>query len=464
MNWDYAVFWQEMMSQIHEELGETVFDRWFKQMEYQKSAENTVTVLVPSAFYRDQIKARYQTVIEAKLYNIAGKHILILFEIAPQKMPGHNSGPAPHPAQNIAQPVPSTRTPEQRERHPQLREDFIFDRYIIGDNNHFAANAAIAISRNPGTVYNPFFIYGGVGLGKTHLMQAIGNYLHTHSKNKIIYVSSENFTNEFVESIREGKMTTFKNKYRFIDVLLIDDIQFLENKWETQGELFHTFNALRDANRQLVFTCDKPASELKHIEERLRSRFENGLNVDMQPPNYETRCAILRSKMQLRNASIPNEVIDLIARNIFTNVRDLEAALNKLIAYTELVGKPVTIEIAGQQLKDMFISKPASSTTLLSNVSLETIQLIVAERYSISIDDLKSRKRSHNVVQPRQIAMYLSRDITEFSNTEIGQAFGGREYTTVMHAYRKISERLQFEHDLTIAIQDIVRKIKNCST
>jgi chromosomal replication initiator protein len=460
INGDYTVFWQEMLNQIGEELGDAVFNRWFRQMEYQQSADNMITVVVPSTFYRDQITSRYQTLIETKLQSIAGRHLTLLFEIVPQKTLDRESDPQ---MIHTIQPAPAIQTPVCKEKHPHLREDFVFERYVIGDNNHFAANAALAISRNPGATYNPFFVYGGVGLGKTHLMQAIGNYIHTYSKNKVIYISSENFTNEFVESIKEGKMAAFKNKYRFIDVLLIDDIQFLENKWETQGELFHTFNALRDANKQLVFTCDKPASALKHIEERLRSRFENGLNVDMQSPNYETRCAILRSKLDIRGAFIPDEVIISIARNISTNVRDLEAALNKLIAYTELVGKPVTIEIARQQLKDLFSSpKPAAPAHQLSffNVSLETIQEVVADYYRVSTVDLSSRKRSQQVVKPRQIAMYICRKATEFSNTEIGQAFGGREYTTVMHAYRKVGERLQLETDLNAAVQDIIQKLK----
>ncbi|MDR2149588.1 MAG: chromosomal replication initiator protein DnaA [Spirochaetaceae bacterium] len=458
-NWDYSVFWQEMLNQIGEELGEAVFNRWFKQMKYQQSGENTITVVVPSAFYRDQIISRYQKLIETKLFGIAGRHLTLVFEIIPHK---NENTEAAAPLSSI-QPVSARALPPRREKHPQLREDFIFERYIIGDNNHFAANAALAISRNPGTTYNPFFVYGGVGLGKTHLMQAIGNYIHSYSKNKVIYISSENFTNEFVESIREGKMAAFKHKYRFIDVLLIDDIQFLENKWETQGELFHTFNALRDANKQLVFTCDKPASALKHIEERLRSRFENGLNVDMQSPNYETRCAILRSKLAIRHVSIPDEVIITIARNISTNVRDLEAALNKLIAYTELMGKPITVDKAGQQLKDIFHSpKPAAPAHQLSffNVSLDTIQEVVAHYYHVSTGDLSSRKRSQQVVKPRQIAMYISRKATGFSNTEIGQAFGGREYTTVMHAYRKVGERLQCETELNAAVHDIIEKLK----
>jgi chromosomal replication initiator protein len=344
-----------------------------------------------------------------------------------------------------------------QEPHTQLREDYTFDKYVIGDNNNFAANAAMAISRNPGNAYNPFLIYGGVGLGKTHLMQAIGNYIHTNSGGTIIYITAESFTNEFIQAVQENKMPAFKNKYRRTDVLLIDDIHFLQNKSGTQEELFYTFDALYNAKKQIVFTCDRPVSELKNLTDRLRSRFERGLNVDLLPPNYETRCAILKKKIETKSISIPDEVISLVSKNVSTNIRDLEAALIKLIAYTELVDKTITVEIAQQQLKDVFASPRQS------NMSIDTIQRVVAEYYKLSPNDLKGKKRTQNIVLPRQISMYIAREITEYSLTEIGQTFGGRDHTTVMHACKIIEERIRSDPTMDSTIQALIRMIKEYS-
>jgi chromosomal replication initiator protein len=469
--WDYALFWNETMNQIREELGEEEFNRWFKMVEYLRDTEKEITLGVPSGFYRDQVKSRYQTKIEAILKLIIGRPITLLFEVIP---PSQQIVKAPAAASPQSAASSRTGTPEgekstksfsptplegkpKKNRHPLLREDYTFDKYVIGDNNNFAANAAMAISRNPGSVYNPFLIYGGVGLGKTHLMQAIGNYVHQNSERKIIYITAENFTNEFIQALREDRMPAFKNKYRFVDMLLIDDIHFLENKWETQEELFHTFNALYDANKHIIFTCDRPASELKKISDRLRSRFERGLNVDLHPPNYETRCAILISKIQDRKVSISEEVIALIARNISTNIRDLEAALTKLTAYADLLGKPITLESAQQQLKDVFVSPKQT------NISVETILQVVANYFSVSLNDLKSNKRTQKIAQPRQITMYIAREITEFSTTEIGQQFGGRHYTTVMHACEKVENQCRSDPTLESTIQTLIGLIKSAN-
>ena len=274
---------------------------------------------------------------------------------------------------------------------------------------------------------------------------------------KVIYITAENFTNEFIQSIREQKTPAFKSKYRFVDVLLIDDIHFLQKKQETQEELFHTFNALHDANKQMVFTCDRPASELKNLSDRLRSRFERGLNVDLQPPSYETRFAILKKKADARGTHIPDQVIELVSKNVTTNVRDLEAALTKLIAYAELVGKNITIEIAQQQLKDVFASPKQS------NMSIEVIQRVSAEYFSLSFNDLKGKKRTKNIAFPRQLAMYIAREITEYSTTEVGQEFGGRDHTTVMHACQKIEERIRSDPTLDSTIKTLIRSIKEYS-
>jgi chromosomal replication initiator protein len=455
--WDYEVFWKETLNQCLAEKGEQEFSMWFTNMEYQKSTENELVLGVPSNFYRDQVTQRYQTYIESRLRDLSGKNLTVIFEVMPgireneAAAEGENTAPTAKPAVSRPDAVP-----EKKGRHPQLRDDYTFDKYVIGDNNSFPANAAIAIAKNPGTAYNPFLIYGGVGLGKTHLMQAIGNYIHENSDSKIIYITAENFTNEFIRSLNENKMAAFKNKYRFVDALLIDDIHFLEKKDGTQEELFHTFNALYEAKKQIVFTCDRPVTELKNLTDRLRSRFESGLNVDLQVPNYETRCAILKKKIEAKNMTIPisDEVIALVSKNVSTNVRDLEAALTKLIAYAELVEKPITVEIAQQQLKDVFASPKQS------NMSIDIIQRVVAESFKVSPNELKGKKRPQNLVFPRQLAMYIARLITEYSTTEIGQEFGGKDHTTVMYSCQKIEERIKADPTLDSTIQNLIRRIK----
>jgi chromosomal replication initiator protein len=346
---------------------------------------------------------------------------------------------------------------EKKARPAYLREDYTFDKYVISENNSFAANAAIAISKNPGKIYNPFLIYGGVGLGKTHLMQAIGNYIYENSDNKIISITAENFLNEYVQAISEGKMNVFKNKFRYTDILLIDDIHFFQGKEGVQEELFHTFNALLDAKKHLVFTCDRPVQELKKISERLMSRFEQCLKVDLQPPEYETRCAMLKSAAESRGASIPDEVIDLISKNISSNVRDLISALNTLISYMELMGKPITLEIAQQRLRDAFVSPRQS------NLSIDNIQKVIAEHYDLNINDLKGKKKTKNIVFARQLAMYIAREITEYSTTELGQSFGGRDHTTVMHSVDKIKGQLLTDSKMESTIESLKRLIKEYS-
>jgi chromosomal replication initiator protein len=450
---DYELFWKETLKLIKSEKGEQEFAMWFN-LEFLKATEKELIIAVPSSFYRDQVRQRYHNYIENKLKGLTGRDISVIFEVKPREIEDTIVEKTVKKKPEEVIPEPTAQKKEKRATHAQLNKDYTFDKYVIGDNNNFASNAAQAIARNPGTAYNPFFIYGGVGLGKTHLMQAIGNFIHENSTGKIIYITAENFTNEFVLAIKEDRMPLFKNKYRFIDTLLIDDIHFLENKWETQEELFHTFNALYDTKKQIVFTCDRPASELKKVNSRLRSRFERGLNVDLQPPNFETRCAILKKKIENTRINIPDDVISLISKNVSTNVRDLEAALTKLVAYSELVGKPLTVNVAQQQLKDVFASPRQT------NISIEIIQRVVADYFSLLSSDIKGRKKYKKIVFPRQIAMYIAREITGFSTTEIGQSFG-RDHTTVMHACQRIEERKQADPTLDSTIQNLIRMIKD---
>ncbi len=342
-------------------------------------------------------------------------------------------------------------------KHPQLREEYTFESFVPGENSEFLYNACLAIAKNPGIKWNPLLIYGGVGLGKTHLMQSIGNYLYKERNGniKICYISAENFTNEFTNSIREGTTDKFKAKYRKLDLLLLDDIHFLQDKEATQEELFHTFEALDGNKSQMVFTCDRPITELKGIEDRLRTRFTHGLSIDLIPPNYETRRAILQKKLNILEKNIPADVVDYIAKYVQTNVRDLESCMQKIVGYAELLSKPLTIEIAQKQLRDIF-SQPASGS-----ISVETIQKVVADHYNISLSDIKSKKRNKKFVIPRQIAIYIARQITEFSFPELGNEFGGRDHTTAMHSYEKVVEQLKTDSVLDTTIQMLIREIKD---
>ena len=483
MSWDYSIFWNEAIKQLQDEVSEQEFNMWFNGMEYAESTDSAVVVRVPSSFYRDQVKQRYYNRIRDKLYELSGIQLALEFRVErpAASLATENSSPQPH-----GHAVGAHRSPNGTSRqgaghgfggaasvgyaddepaparhqhrvapHPNLRTEYTFDNFVVGNNNSFAANAAVAIAKNPGTGYNPCLIYGGVGLGKTHLIQAIGNSVHREFGNlKIVYVTMESFTNDFIQSIREKKMQSFKNKYRYADVLLIDDIHFLQKKPETQEELFHTFNALYDANKQMVFTCDRPVSEIRDLTDRLRSRFERGLNVDLQPPSYETRFAILRKKTERAQITIPEEVIELICNNVTTNVRDLEAALTKLVAYAELVNKEISLEIAQQQLKDMFQSPQQY------HITVDVIQRTVADYFSLSTQDLKGKKRTKVIAFPRQLAMYICRELTELSTTEVGLEFGGRDHTTVMYACQRIENRMRTDPTLEPTIQSLIRSIK----
>jgi chromosomal replication initiator protein len=453
--WNYEIFWKEALNQIKGERGEQEFAMWFN-LEYLGSAEDEIRIGVPSAFYRDQVTQRYQAVIETALRNLTGKNIHLALEVKPRDIRSQAAGDTDSRVEGVPG-APVLAKPKKKALHSQLRTDYTFEKYIIGDNNNFAVNAAMAVSRNSGSAYNPLLIYGGVGMGKTHLMQAIGNYIHENSNNKVIYISAESFTNEFIEAIKEKSTSSFKNKYRNIDVLLIDDIHFLQKKRDTQEELFYTFNALHDANKQMVFTCDRPVNELKDFNERLQSRVSQGLNVDLQPPNYETRFAILKKKVEEKNAPVSDDVLDLISKNVSSNVRDLNKALHNLIAYAELMNLKITVDIAQHQLKDMFASPR------LANISIDIIQRIVAEYFSLVPNDLKGKKRTQNIVYPRQLAMYIAREITEYSTTELGQSFGGRDHTTVMHSCEKIEQLIRSDPTTEPTINNLIRMIKEYS-
>jgi chromosomal replication initiator protein len=450
--WNYEVFWKEAVNQIQEQLSEQEYLMWFRNMEYVSSEDSRIEVSVPSSFYRDQVRQRYQRSIERKLHDLSGHGISLEFRVDKREVPAPPA--AKEKGGKASRAAPGTH--KSKRPHAQLNGEYNFERFVRGDNNDFAYMAAYAIAKNPGKAYNPCMIYGGVGLGKTHLLQAIGNSAYQEFDGiKIVYVTAETFTNEFILSIKENSSHRFKNKYRSVDMLLIDDVHFLPGKVETQEELFHTFNALYDANKQMVFTSHRPVAELKKLSDRLRSRFERGLNVDLQPPNYETRIAILKKKIEEKKANIPDAVVELICQNIQTNVRDLEKALTKLIAYADLVDKRITLETAERQLKDFFTTQDQR------NITIDIIQRVVAEYFALSSNDLKGKKRSKAIAFPRQIAMYISRSLTEFSTTEIGLEFGGRDHTTVMHACQRVDDRSKTDPTLSPTVQHLIRTVKD---
>ncbi len=446
--WDYSSLWDETLRHIKENITDQEFLMWFKNLAYESSEEKLISLSVPSSFYRDQLSQRYQSHIEAKLYELQGTPIKIQYLIKRKNAPDKTSENA---SVRLERSTPSQHTTA----HPQLKTEYNFENFVIGENNSFAANAAIAIARNPGRAYNPCLIYGGVGLGKTHLIQAIGDATHKALAGyKISYVTAETFTNEFINSIQGGTSHQFKKKYRSVNILLIDDIHFLQNKIQTQEELFYTFEALYNSNRQMVFTCDRPVSELKELTDRLKSRFERGLNVDLQPPDYETRIAILKKKIENREVNISDDAIALIAKNITTNVRDLEKALTKLTAYADLVNKNITLDVAQAQLKDFFANPNQRKITI------DTIQRAIADYFSLSHNDLRGKKRTKAIAFPRQLAMYLAREMTEYSTTEIGIEFGGRDHTTVMYACQKIENNTKTDSSLEPIIQSLKRHIR----
>ena len=472
--WDYSEFWSEALRQLKRKL--TDFEQTWLNIEYRGSAQNVIKGAVPSAFYRDQLISKgYKARIEDELEALAGQRIALELEVKPRKGEGEGGespaaqdkgegAAAPHLAQKKKDAAPPSFAPLEdaeaapRGQHPMLKGEYTFDNFVIGGNNEFAANASKAVASNPGKAYNPLLLYGGVGLGKTHLMEAIGNYAWEKTGCKIVYTTAEDFLNEFVEMVGRQKEARqeFKNKYRKADILLIDDIHFFQGKEACQEEVFHIFNSLYKAGKQIVFTCDRHATELSRLHERLRSRCEMGLNVDLQPPDFETRCAILKKKAEAKGAGVPNEVVTLIAENVSTNVRDLEGCLNKVIAYAEFKGMPVTREIAAALLKDSFGARKAAG-----DITIEDVQKAVADYFNVSCAGLKGKKRSQSITLARHVAMYLCREMTETSLTDIGDEFGGRDHTTVMHAHQKIEEKLRAEPSLDETISRIKKIILN---
>ena len=446
--------WENVLAEIKPGLTRLVFDTWIKTLIPLKITDNEFIIGAPKSFVKEWVQEHYHAKISDAVAKASGKKLTVIIKNLDlneeENTPLKTSLPKPKETkQNI---IPAFST-EQLDS--SLNKKYTFENFVIGNSNRFSHAASLAVTEAPGKVYNPLFIYGGVGLGKTHLMHAIGHKIKENNPDsKVLYISSENFTNELINTLRAGNMEKFRQKYRTIDCILIDDIQFLAKKERTQEEFFHTFNTLYDANKQIVISSDRPPKEIPTLEERLRSRFEWGLTTDVQPPDVETRIAILKNRAAHDNTEIPNDVIVFIASKIENNIRELEGALLRVIAYSSLNKSPVTMDTAVQALKNII------NVSFKKPITIEKIQDIVANYYKIKKEDLLAKKRTKNIVYPRQISMYLCRELTDYSLPKIGELFN-RDHTTVIHSIEKISNEIKKDENLKNEIEFLTQKLKS---
>ncbi|MBP1994596.1 chromosomal replication initiator protein DnaA [Paenibacillus eucommiae] len=446
--------WQEVLSVIQTKLSKPSFDTWLKSTKANVFTDSLVVICAPNNFAREWLESRYTKLISSTIYDLVGKQVDVKFIIETEEQKNNAAAIAPV---TVLPKGPAIISQEETFTN-MMNARYTFDTFVIGSGNRFAHAASLAVAEAPAKAYNPLFLYGGVGLGKTHLMHAIGHYVLEHNPEaRVLYISSEKFTNEFINAVRDNRGEGFRNKYRTIDVLLIDDIQFLAGKEGTQEEFFHTFNALHEEGKQIIISSDRPPKEIPTLEDRLRSRFEWGLITDIQPPDLETRIAILRKKAKAENLDIPNEAMIYIANQIDTNIRELEGALIRVVAYSSLINQDISVHLASEALKDII---PSSRPRV---ITIQDIQQKVGEFYGMKLEDFKARKRTKAVAFPRQVAMYLSRELTDFSLPKIGDNFGGRDHTTVIHAHDKISESLKVDQELYKIIHMLTEKIKNHS-
>jgi chromosomal replication initiator protein len=432
--------WSEVSGRLRGALNETTYRTWFDRVQGLELSDDEFVLAVPNDFTRDWIEGHFIGLISAAVGDATGHERGIQLAVAET---GSEQAEAPeaHRRETIG---------------IGLNPKYTFDSFVIGSSNRFAHAAALAVAEAPAQAYNPLFIYGGTGLGKTHLLQAIAQYVSEHqSELSVRYVTSETFMNDFINALRDKRIEGFKQRYRTYDLLLIDDIQFFEHKERIQEEFFHTFNSIYEAGGQIVISSDRPPREISTLEERLRSRFEWGLITDIQPPDLETRIAILRKKVMADRIHIPDpKVLEFIAGRISSNIRELEGALTRVVAFSSLTGRPMTEDLAQDVLKDVF---PQGE---VQQVSIERIQELVSERFSLSLAELCGDKRSQNIVYPRQVAMYLSRELTDSSLPKIGKQFGGRDHTTVIHATSKIARLIREDRDVYNLVQELTARIK----
>jgi chromosomal replication initiator protein len=457
--------WSSAQDYLRSMLSHDTYNLWFSPLHACGSDGNILFLEVSNDFCEVWLKDNYMGLLEDAVGTVSGKRMQIHFKVASTngaltQQRAVTSAPASTQpsAQQAAAPRPrAAEASSDKAAAPQeslFNPKNTFDTFVVGNNNNFAYAAALAVAQAPGKSYNPLFLYGGVGLGKTHLLHAIGHHVCSHKKGaRVAYVSSEKFTNEYIDGIQNNQLARFRKKYRQTDVLLIDDIQFLAGKERIQEEFFHTFNALHEGHKQIVLTCDRPASEIQNLEHRLVSRFEWGLVTDLQPPDVEMRLAILNKKAQLMGVELPSEIMNLLANKIRTNIRRLEGALIRVASYAALTGKKLTVEMVEGLLREILHEEGRFS------ISIEVIQKKVAEHFDIRLADMTSKRRPENIAFPRQIAMFLARHMTESSLSVIGEAFGGRDHGTVLHACRLVKDRMEVDANVRQVVHYLEKQL-----
>jgi chromosomal replication initiator protein len=448
-----AEIWDTALSLIRENIADSAYKTWFDKTQLISLDENVATISCHNDFAATWLEERFSAMITGFLENILKMSVEVTFLPMDSKEYTQKKNKSTDQTDSIRNNNPRLNKPSY------LQSKYTFDTFVVGNSNRFTHAACLAVGESPAKAYNPLFIYGGVGLGKTHLMHAIGHMVQAHSPNAtVLYVSTEKFTNELISSIQNNATEKFRNKYRNIDVLLIDDIQFLAKKESTQEEFFHTFNALHESSKQIVISSDRPPKDIPTLEDRLRSRFEWGLITDIQTPDYETRVAILRKKADLEDYILTDKILSAIAERVRTNIRELEGALVRVVAYSQINNIPfedITDEVVGIALKDVILLNQAMK------IDIKRIMEVVGEYYNLKVDDFVSKRRTRTISYPRQIAMYLSREMTDLPLIKIGEEFGGRDHTTVMHAIDKIGEEVKENHDLKNVVKSLEKQIKN---
>ncbi len=446
---DLAQAWSKTLEMIARDPSKPGYETWLKSAQPLAFHDNTLILAVPNHFAKSYLEERFATRLCSVLSLLLQKEISLEFIALPEDGPGEEEA--------LAVPGTAARTTQAAEGETAcqaLNPKYTFDTFVVGSGNRLAHAASLAVAEAPAKAYNPLFIYGGVGLGKTHLMHAIAHHvLQKEPRSRVVYVSSETFANEMINAIRDRKQVEFRNRYRNVDVLLVDDIQFLAGKESTQEEFFHTFNALHEARRQIVLSSDRPPKEIPTLEERLRSRFEWGLISDIQAPDLETRVAILRKKALADGLDAPDSVIMFIAEQVNTNIRELEGALIRLVAYSSFHHREIDLELAREALRNIL---PQNTRR---QVTIKLIQETIAQYYEMDVREMKVRKRTRAIAYPRQIAMYLARELTDFSLPKIGEEFGGRDHTTVLHACEKIAQDMRSDPNLAQTIETLRKRI-----
>jgi chromosomal replication initiator protein len=432
--------WAEVAGRLKGALNDTTYRTWFADVGGVDLTDDAFVIAVPNDFTREWIEAHFLGLIGAAVRDTTGQERRVHLSVSDRAGATVTDAEPPRPAPETGAPNPK----------------YTFDLFVIGSSNRFAHAAALAVAEAPAQAYNPLFIYGGTGLGKTHLLQAIAQYVAEHSRElSVRYVTSETFMNDFINSLRDKRIEGFKQRYRNYDVLLIDDVQFFEHKERIQEEFFHTFNSLYEAGAQIVLSSDRKPRDIATLEERLRSRFEWGLITDIQPPDLETRIAILRKKVKTDGIHVEDpQVLTFIAGRISTNIRELEGALTRVVAFSSLTARPMTVELTQDVLRDVFPQGEAAA------VSIKRIQELVSERFGLSLAELCGDRRSQNIVYPRQVAMYLSRELTDSSLPKIGKEFGGRDHTTVIHATSKIARLIKEDRSVWNLVQELTARVK----